>query len=353
MKFPRRQFLHLATGGLARSQRASKKSEIQTHGRIEMSRIKRRLISVAALASVAILFAVGSHAVAQEKVVRIGHQTLGAYTLLKQQGALERRLRPLGYSITWTQFPGGPQLLDGLKMGTVDLAHAGEAPPIFAQADGAPLVYIGHEPSSPKTEAIIVPKDSALKTIVDLKGKKVALNRGSNVHYLLVRVLEKAGLKYTDVELVFLPPAGGREAFENRSIDAWAIWEPYRAAAEMSLGARTLVDGNGVVSNHEFFFAAKPFAEAKPQIVDIVLGATRELYAEVVKDLSGTAKIFSAASGFPVPVLETALSRRSFGVEPMSDSVIAEQQNIADTFKSLGLIPAAINVSDAMRKARS
>jgi sulfonate transport system substrate-binding protein len=317
-----------------------------------MSRMTRREINVAVLASAAIL-AVGSHAVAQEKVVRIGHQTLGAYTLLKQQGTLEQRLRPLGYSITWTQFPGGPQLLDGLKMGAVDFAHAGEAPPIFAQADGAPLVYIGHEPASPKTEAIIVPKDSPLKTIGDLKGKKVALNRGSNVHYLLVRVLEKAGLKYTDVELVFLPPAGGRQAFETRSIDAWVIWEPYRAAAEMSLEARTLVDGTGFVSNHEFFFAAKPFADRHPQVVDIVLGATRELYAEVVKDLSGTAKKFGAASGFPVPVLETALSRRSFGVQPMSDSVIADQQKIADTFKSLGLIPAAINVSDAVRKPSS
>ena len=131
------------------------------------------MIGLAVLASAAILFAIGSHAIAQEKVVRIGHQTLGAYTLLKQQGTLEQRLRPLGYSITWTQFPGGPQLLDGLKAGAVDLAHAGEAPPIFAQAASAPLVYIGHEPPSPKTEAIIVPKESHLKTIGDLKGKKV------------------------------------------------------------------------------------------------------------------------------------------------------------------------------------
>jgi sulfonate transport system substrate-binding protein len=317
-----------------------------------MSRVTHRMISLAGLASVAIL-AVGGHAVAQEKVVRIGHQTLSAYTLLKQQGALERRLKPLGYSITWTQFPGGPQLLDGIKTSAVDIAHAGESPPIFAQADGAPLVYVGHEPPSPKTEAIIVPKDSPLKTIADLKGKKVAFNRGSNVHYLLVRALETAGLTYSDVEPVFLPPAGGREAFEKGAIDAWVIWEPYRAAAEMSLGARTLIDGTGLVSNHEFFFAAKPFAAMHPQVVDIVLGVTRELYAEVVKDLSGTAKIFSTASGFPVPVLETALARRSFGVQPLGESVIAEQQKIADTFKNLGLIPAAINVSDVVRKPSS
>jgi sulfonate transport system substrate-binding protein len=130
------------------------------------------------------------------------------------------------------------------------------------------------------------------------------------------------------------------------------IWEPYRAAAEMALSARTLVDGTGFVSNHEFLFAAKPFADAHPQVVDVVLGTTRELYVEVKKDLSGTAKTFSIAAGFPVPVLETALGRRSFGVQPLSDEVIAEQQKIADAFKALGLIPAAINVSDVVRKPR-
>jgi sulfonate transport system substrate-binding protein len=318
-----------------------------------MRRMTRRMIGLAAVASVSILIATGSHAAAQEKVVRVGHQTLSAYTLLKQQGILEQRLKPLGYSITWAQFPGGPQLLDGIKMSAVDIAHAGETPPVFAQADRTPLVYVGHEPASPKTEAIIVPKDSPLKAVTDLKGKKVALNRGSNVHYLLVRALEKAGLKYSDVEPVFLPPAGGREAFEKGSIDAWVIWEPYRAAAEMSLGAHTLVDGTDLVSNHEFFFASKSFAAAHPQVVDMVLGATRELYVDVVKDRPGTARMLSTASGFSVSVLETALARRSFGVLPMSDVVIAEQQKIADTFKRLGLIPTAINVSDAVRKPSS
>jgi sulfonate transport system substrate-binding protein len=318
-----------------------------------MSRRTRRAIDLAGLVIVSVLIVLGHHAVAQERDIRIGHQTLGAYTLLKQQGILDQRVKALGYSITWTQFPGGPQLLEGIKTNAVDIAHAGETPPVFAQADGTPLVYIGHEPASPKTEAIIVPKESPLKTVADLKGKKIALNRGSNVHYLLVRALEKAGLKYSDVEPVFLPPASGREAFEKGSIDAWVIWEPYRAAAEMSLGARTLVDGTGLVSNHEFFFAARAFADAHPQVVDIVLATTRQLYAEVVKDIPGTAKVLSTASGLPTSVLETALGRRSFGVQPMSDAVIGEQQKIADTFKNLGLIPTAINVADVVRKPHS
>jgi sulfonate transport system substrate-binding protein len=309
-----------------------------------------RSIIGAVLTSLLLLSVTLGTAFAQDKVVRMGHQRIGAFALLKPRGILEERLKPLGYTVSWTEFPSGPRLLEAIKGGAVDFAHSGEAPPIFAQAAGTPLLYIGHEPAAPKSEAIILPKDSPLKTVADLKGKKIGLNKGSNVHYLLVRALDKAGLKYTDVEVVYLAPAEGRAAFEKGTIDAWVIWEPYRTDAEMSLGARTLVDGTGLVSNHEFFFAAKPFAEAHPQIINVVLSAARDIYVEAVKDIAGTAKTFSSAAGFPAAVLEVALSRRGFGVQPLSDQVVAEQQRIADTFKELGLIPASINVSEAVRR---
>jgi len=310
----------------------------------------RRLV----LAGLALLATAAPNAtVAQEKVVRMGYQKVGAFALIKAHGILEQQLKPLGYSVTWKEFSGGPQLLEGVKGGAVDFAHSGEAPPIFAQAAGTPLLYIGYVPDGPKSEAILVPKDSPIKTVADLKGKKIGLNKGSNVHYLLVRVLDKAGLKYTDVELVFLPPADGRAAFEKGAVDAWVIWEPYRTAAEMSLGARTLADGTGLVSNNDFFFVAKPFAQAHPQVIDVVLGATRDVFAQAAKDISGTARTFSAAAGFPVTVLEATLSHRGFDVQPINSEVVAEQQRIADTFKELGLIPVAIKVSDAVRKSGS
>jgi len=310
---------------------------------------QRSIVGISAMMAFGLALLPGA-VVAQEKVVRIGHQTLGAFALLKPRGVLEERLKPLGYTVNWKQYPGGPQLLEAVKAGEVDFAHSGETPPIFAQAAGTPLLYIGHEPAAPKAEAIIVPKDSPIKTVADLKGKKIALNKGSNVHYLLVRALEKAGLKYSDVELSFLPPAGGRAAFEKGEIDAWVIWEPYRTAAEMSLGARTVADGTDLVSNYEFFFTTKTFAEAHPQIIEVVLSGARDVYAEAAKDIRGTAKTFSAAAGFPEPVMEVALSRRTFGILPISSSVIAEQQRIADTFKDLGLIPVAIKVSDAAHR---
>jgi sulfonate transport system substrate-binding protein len=312
----------------------------------------RRAISFVALAWLVLLSAVPA-AVAQEKLVRMGYQKVGAFALLKMHGILEERLKPLGYMVTWKEFPGGPQLLEGMKTGAVDFGHSGEAPPIFAQAAGSPLLYIGYVPDGPKSEAILVAQDSPIKTVADLKGKRIGLNKGSNVHYLLVRALDRAGLKYSDVELVFLTPADGRASFENGVIDAWVIWEPYRTATEMSLGARTLSDGAGIVSNNDFFFVAKPFAQAHPQMIDLVLGATRDVFAQAAKDIPGTAKTFSAAAGFPVTVLETTLSHRGFAVRPISNEVIDEQQRIADAFTALGLIAGAIKVSDAVHQPGS
>jgi sulfonate transport system substrate-binding protein len=314
-----------------------------------MKRTRRFTIGLVALIGLMYISGATGVAAAQENVVRMGNQRVGAYALLKARGMLEDRLKPLGYTVSWKEFSSGPQLLEGLKIGAIDFGHGGEAPPIFAQAAGAAFLYIGHEPPAPKGEAILVPKDSPIKLIADLKGKKIALNKGSNVHYLLVRALENAGLKYADVEVVYLPPAEGRAAFDKGVVDAWVIWEPYRTAAEMSSGARTLADGSGLVSNHEFFFVTKSFAEAHPQLIDVVLGAVRDVYAEAAKDMAGTAKTFSAAAGFPTPVMEVALSRRGFGVQPMSNQVIADQQKIADTFQTLGLISTKIIVSDAVR----
>jgi sulfonate transport system substrate-binding protein len=172
----------------------------------------RRSVLTGMLALTAIAFAGGlnvAHAqtkVAAKSVLRIGYQKYGTLTVLKGSASLEKRLAPLGVEVKWTEFPAGPQLLEGLNVGSVDFGTTGEAPPIFAQAAGADLLYVGNEPAAPAGEAIVVPKGSALKSVADLKGKKIVLNKGSNVHYLLVKLLEKAGLAYKDVEVVFLAP---------------------------------------------------------------------------------------------------------------------------------------------------
>src|SRR3989440_6674300 len=317
-----------------------------------MTRFIRRWITSAVL-SVSIVAAMVSASYGQDKVVRVGFQKYGKLVLLKSKGTLEDKLKAVGYQVVWTEFPSGPPLLEALNVGAIDFGNTGEAPPIFAQAAGAPIQYVAYEPPAPKGEAILVPKDSKIASVADLKGRKVALNKGSNVHYLLVKVLEKAGLKYSDVEPVFLAPADARAAFERGAVDAWVIWDPFQAAAEAATGARTLADGTGIVSNYQFYFASKKFIAADPKIVDLVLAQLSEVDEWARGDIRGVAEQLAPAIGLPVPVVEAALKRQSYGIKPITESVIADQQQVADTFFALGLIPKQVKISDAAQRSGS
>jgi sulfonate transport system substrate-binding protein len=309
----------------------------------------QRIVGVAVLSMSTALAGVGA-SYGQGKTVRIGYQKYGKLVLLKSKGSLDEKLKPLGYKVAWTEFPSGPPLLEALNVGAIDFGVAGETPPIFAQAAGAPLVYLAYDPPAPQGEAILVPKDSALKSVADLRGKKVALNKGSNVHYLLVRALEKAGLQYSDVELVFLPSSDALAAFTRGSVDAWVIWDPYQAAAEASTGARILADGAGVVSNYQFYFTSKNFLTNDAKAVDVVLEALNEADDWSKNNIQAVAEQLSPSVGLPASVLALSLNREAYGILPISDDVIASQQRIADTFLSLGLLPKAIKVSDRQRK---
>jgi sulfonate transport system substrate-binding protein len=316
--------------------------------------MKRRefLMAAAAALPLAGLLSVRT-AFADDKVLRIGYQKYGTLVLLKEKGTLEGALEPLGFSVAWSEFPGGPQLLEALNVGAIDFGTAGEAPPIFAQAAGAPLIYVGFEPPAPKGEAILVPKDSPLKTVAELKGKKVALNKGSNVHYLLVRALENAGISFKDIQPVYLPPADARAAFEQGSVDAWVIWDPFLAAASAATGARTLSDGENLVANHQFFLAERGFATANPKLIDTVLQQLVAIDAWAKADPNGAAAVLSPKVGIPAEVLAVALARQGYGVAPLTPEVVAAQQKIADTFYALGLLPKPIVVSDAVIKLGS
>ncbi len=308
-----------------------------------------RLVATAVLSMSIALAGVGA-SYGQDKVVRIGFQKYGKLVLLKSKGTLEDKLKAAGYKVVWTEFPSGPPLLEALNVGAIDFGNTGEAPPIFAQAAGAPIQYVAYEPPAPKGEAILVPKDSKLTSVADLRGKKVALNKGSNVHYLLVKALEKAGVKYSEVEPVFLAPADARAAFERGAVDAWVIWDPFQAAAEAATGARTLADGTGVVSNYQFYFSSKKFLQSDSGIVDLVLAQLREVDDWAEGDIHAVANQLAPAIGLPVDVVEVALKRQSYGIKPITDSVIADQQRVADTFFALGLLPKQIKISDAARR---
>ncbi len=299
------------------------------------------------LATLTLALAPALHA--QTGVLRIGYQkSAGLFVLQKAQGTLEKKLAPQGVAVKWVEFPAGPQLLEGLNVGSVDVGFVGEAPPIFAQAAGAQFLYIGNDPAAPEAEALVVPKDSPLKTVADLKGKKIALNKGSNVHYLLVKLLEKHGLKYADVQPVFLPPADARAAFEKGAVDAWVIWDPFLAAVEKQTGARILADGRGVVNNHAYYLAERGFVDKHPRVIEALFADTQEQGRWLKANVKAAAAIIAPLQGLDVDVVEATLRRGQYGVVPVTTAVAAEQQKIADAFFELKLIPKALRVADAL-----
>ena len=312
----------------------------------------KKIIAVAVLSMSTALAGVGA-SYGQDKVVRIGYQKYGKLVLLKTRGTLEPKLKALGYDVKWTEFQFGPPLLEAINVGAIDFGNTGETPPVFAQAAGAPIRYVAYEPPAQKGEAILVQKDSPLQSVAELKGKKVAVAKGSNSHYLLVKALEKAGVKYEDITPVYLAPADARAAFETGAVDAWSIWDPYQSSAQTTLGARTLTDATGLVPNTQFYLSSQKFIETEPRVLDAVLDELRGVDAWAQTDIHAVAEQLSAAVGLPVPVLEVALKRQSYGIKPIDDQVLVDQQKLADTLYQLKLIPKEVRVSDIARKSGS
>lgn len=284
------------------------------------------------------------------KELRIGYQKYGTLVILKARGTLEKRLADKGISVKWTEFPFGPPLLEAINVGSIDVGTVGESPPIFAQAAGADLVYISNEPPAPTAEALIVPKNSPLKNVAELKGKRIAVAKGSNANFLLVKVLENAGLKYSDVEIAYLAPADARAAFESGRVDAWSIWDPFLAAAENQLSARVLADGKGAVANHQFYLAARQYAEKYPEIVHILLDEIDKVDQWGKKNPKEVAAFIAPLIGIDLPIVEVAASRLTYGVKPVTAEVLAAQQKIADKFFEIKLVPKQIRVADAAWK---
>jgi sulfonate transport system substrate-binding protein len=295
----------------------------------------------------AVLLASPANAAEAVKTLRIGYQKYGNLVVLKARGTLEKRLAAQGVTVQWLEFPAGPQLLEGLNAGAVDIGSVGETPPIFAQAASVDFVYVGNEPPAPKGEAIVVPHASTIRSISDLRGRKVALNKGSNVHYLLVEALKKANLAYADIQPVYLAPADARAAFVQGSIDAWAIWDPYLAAIERQTNVRVIVDGSGLVRNTQYYLATRAIANARPQLVHALLDELDQVDRWARDNIPAVAAQLSPLVGLDTATLELALNRATYGVQPITAATLAYQQQIADTFTDLRLIPKKLAVTDA------
>ncbi|REB75785.1 sulfonate ABC transporter substrate-binding protein [Bacillus sp. 522_BSPC] len=281
-----------------------------------------------------------------DKVFRIGYQKNGPLLILKELGTLEERLEPLGYKVEWYEFQAGPALLEALNTGSIDFGRSGDSPPIFAQASDSTLRYVAAGKSKFEGSGILVKNDSSIKTLADLKGKKVGFAKGSSSHYLLVNALEKAGLSYSDIEPAYLSPGDARIAFEKKEIDAWVVWDPFTADTQLQADATLLVNGEGLTSDRDFFLASSNFLQEKEDIIKVVMEEVQKSCQWANNHPEDLTKMLSSILGIDEASMKMAVERRVYGVEEINDTIIKEQQEIADTFYTLQLIPKKVKVSE-------
>lgn len=298
-------------------------------------------------ASLLLIFIYPNFIFAEVKKINIGYQKANIFAILKYRGSLENEFKKYDVNINWIEFPAGPQMLEGLNLGSIDLAATGDAPPIFAQAAQADFVYLGHSPANPKSEAIIVPENSSIKSINDLKGKRIALNKGSDVNYLLLAALQHAGLNYSDIIPVYLQPSDARAAFEKGATDAWAIWDPFLAEVETNLSVRQIVNGENLVPHYTFFLASRNFAEKKIKYVEVIIEQLIQQSEWVNTHPQETSEVLSVSTGLSKDIWLKALQRANYGFIHMSDDSFAKQQKIADIFVKARLIPEPVDVKKA------
>lgn len=312
--------------------------------------MKRREFLKLSAAAIAVAAAPGaSRAQAVAKEVRIGYQKTGVLVIARQQGTLEKRFAASGTQVKWVEFTSGPPMMEAISNGSVDFGAVGNSPPIFAQAANANVVYAAASPIS-NGQGILVPGNSSIKTIADLKGKRVGFTKGSSAHNIVVQTLEKAGLTYDDITPVYLTPPDAGPAFANGSIDAWAVWDPYFAIGEKKQNARILINAYEVAKTNAFFIANRDFASRQPGALrEVIAGlATAATWAE--NNREAVAKSLHEITGVPLDIQTLAAGRASFAIGPVTDGIIETQQGVADRFHKIGLIPKPISVRDIVWK---
>lgn len=291
-----------------------------------------------------------------QKEVRIGVMTSAVHLyILKESGALEKRLQPQGFSVKWVEFSTGLQLVQAMGKNEIDLGYTGGIPPVIGQAQDIPLVYIAttNKSTTPKFIGFLVHKDSPIKTIADLKGKKVAATKASIAHYLLFQGLRDNRLTLEDIQLVALTPAKGQAPFRKGEVDAWVGWHPYLAQLQESMPTRLLANGNGLINDRTYYLATRFFVEKHFDIIPIATQEMKKARIWTNNHQQQAAESMALNHKWEKRIaLTTIASHTNEVVTQVPDRAIEEQQRIADTFFRLGLLPKPIIVEDAVWKGK-
>lgn len=296
------------------------------------------------LAAALVLLALSAHAAAQERVtLRIADQKGGMRSQLEAANALQN----LNYDIRWAEFPAAAPLAEALNAGAVDAGIIGDAPLLFALANGAPVKAIAVDKSNPAGTAVLVPPGSPLKSAADLKGKRIATGKGSIGHFVALKALEQAGISPKDVQWVFLGPVDAKVALLNGSVDAWATWEPYTTQLVKTAEGQILVSGKGLLPGNTFLAATDaslkdPAKRAALQdYLHRLAVAERWAYA----NLDSYGKTLGEIIRFPPEIARAQFANRQSQWQRLDSRIVAQQQATADFYQANGLIRARLDVT--------
>ncbi len=278
--------------------------------------------------------------------LNIGDQKgTGAEAVLTAAGLLNT----LPFHVNWSDFTSGPPMLEAMASGSVDIGGVGDAPPVFAASGGESVEIVGaRETPDGDQDAVVVPKDSPITSIQQLKGKKIAYGSGSSGNYNLLTVLTKAGLTTKDVTLVNLQPADALAAFTSGAVDAWDIWPPYVQQVVAEDGARVLATGSTYGSPYSFEVASKAAVAdpAKAAAIKVYLATLDKAYVWAASHPDAWAAAWAKAAGLPTSIMDTAAKVDATTPVPVTSATVTSEQNLVDQFYAAGLIPNKVNMSD-------
>lgn len=288
------------------------------------------------------------------KTLSIGFQKSSLGLLVTRDQKLLEQQFP-NAKIEWREFPAGPQMLEALAVGAVDFGAVGNIPPIFAQSAGKDLGYAAYEVYPSSSLGLVIPSDSKIQNLSELKGKRIALQKGSSAHEFLAKVLQKAGLSWQDIQPIWLPPADARAAFDKGSIDAWAVWDPYLSAIELTHTVKVLIDGAAFPKTYSYFISNPKFTTAHPDATAKFIKSLNEADTWILNNQTLAVDLYAKNTGLTQEIAQHTLDRRSkpSPIRPLNAEIIESQQKIADLFYAEKLIPKQIKIQDIVLNSES
>lgn len=319
----------------------------------------KRIVQYSALGLLALLspFAgslmQSTQAQTNDKVINLGYQSSG--DIVKARKTVEPRLKALGVTVNWVgPFAAGPQLIEALNAGKVDIGSVGETPPIFSQATipGTPqFVYIaGRRPTDGTNQGIIVKANSPIKTVADLKGKKIAFQVGSNAQYLLAKALQEVGLKISDIQIVALTPSKARDAFIQSNADAWVGGDPFLAVVQSTntTPIRILRNAAGINILGGFYLGRRSFVTQNPALVRVFLEEAETAGEFAEKNPTIIANQLAPDLKLDVSIVEKVVRRSAYRLRRLTPAIIAQQQGVADFYFAQKVIPRKIDINQGI-----